>query len=62
MANTSRHNNSSANIERKKLKEHFKQRAENPPNEALPWSSAWEDYEEEMHEIERQLTEMGVIL
>lgn len=62
MANTSRHNNSSAILDRKKLQEHFKLRAESPPNEALPWSSAWEDYEEEMREIERQLTELGIVL
>jgi len=55
-------NNSSAKIELQKLKEHFKVRVASPPNDAMPWSSLWEDYQEEMREIERQLTEFGEVL
>ncbi len=62
MENTLNRNRRSAKLDLEKLKEHYKIRAASPPVEALPRSSTWQDYEEEMREIERQLTEMGVIL
>ncbi len=46
-----------AQTDREKLRSHFKQRASNPPYDALPWSSAWIEYVEEMRELERQLVE-----
>ncbi len=45
--------------DREKLKCHFKQRASNSPYDALPWSSAWIEYVDEMRELERQLAEAG---
>lgn len=48
-----------AQTNREKLREHFKRRASSPPYDALPWSSAWIEYVEEMRELERQLTEAG---
>ncbi len=44
---------------REELRKHFKQRESNPPYDALPWTSAWIEYVEEMRELERQLTEAG---
>jgi len=48
-----------AETEREKLRELLKQRGREPPWEALPWSSEWAEYVEEMREIERQLREAG---
>ncbi len=48
-----------AQTDREKLRAHFRQRASNPPYDALPWSSAWIEYMEEMRELERQLVEAG---
>ncbi len=48
-----------AQMDREKLRAHFKQRASNPPYDALQWSGAWVEYVEEMRELERQLVEAG---
>ncbi|GEM_PF-4224841 len=48
--------------EKEKLREHFKMRASSPPVEALPWSSLWTEYTEEMRELERILRDAGEVL
>jgi len=48
-----------AQTDREKLRDHFKQRASNPPYDALPWSGAWTKYVEEMRELEGWLVEAG---
>lgn len=52
-------NTTQTKTQREKIRDLFMMRARDPPWEALPWSSAWTDYEEEMREIERQLREAG---
>ena len=49
----------SPQADHEKLRKYFKQRESNPPYDALPWTSAWIEYVEEMRELERQLMEAG---
>ncbi len=59
MVNNSDKDKPFAETERERLRELLKQRGRDPPWEALPWSSEWEEYVDEMREIERQLREAG---
>ncbi len=42
-----------------RLRDHYSLRANNPPLDALPWTDAWKEYSEEMHELENQLRALG---
>lgn len=52
-------NTTRTRTEREQVRQLFIERARDPPWDALPWSSAWEEYVEEMHELERQLRGAG---